>query len=566
MKKILFLVSFVLLSIVAICQPTGYPITQTLGSTNTLVDSKGGLKSRPILYFYPDTTTANTEAISRYPFALIGIKDTSTNGSSLWYRSADTTSWLNVATDTSGGGGNAWLIGGNNPAGIVRPYLGTTGNKEIIFITNNRERLGIPAVGITQRFTGVEKMLLFDTTTKYMYWHDLYITTVSSSTCTDTIRYYIGDSLVSQVNVDRQNGLNSGGLVVRSGGTSYFVDSAIYSIQCQRFSTPQFTVTLSPNTGSSNPRIDVIGLNNLGSGAAFVEEGTPSANPQTPSIDPNTQIGLVSVYFPANSDTATVINIYNNYTFNGTDSAAIHTGSISVSPDSTEIYFCNLYGVCDTVKLVQSGGGGGSVTASNGLTASGSNVKLGGTLEEETIIEGYYGVYIGSGAKLRNFTVGSDSIELVSHSSRVRLSGFEGVGIGGTILPPDPSPGSIQSLVIDTADGNVYRKVTPLVYKALISQSSTSAPTAIVLENTFSSVPTWSRDNTGQYKITLTGQFTTGKTLAWIQPNSDDYRNGTFETGANFSSDFIYIFTKNNAQTLDDNLLLNATLIIEVYP
>ena len=116
MKKILFLVSFVLLSIVAICQPTGYPITQTLGSTNTLVDSKGGLKSRPILYFYPDTTTANTEAISRYPFALIGIKDTSTNGSSLWYRSADTTSWLNVATDTSGGGGNAWLIGGNNPA------------------------------------------------------------------------------------------------------------------------------------------------------------------------------------------------------------------------------------------------------------------------------------------------------------------------------------------------------------------------------------------------------------------------------------------------------------------
>ena len=87
-----------------------------------------------------------------------------------------------------------------------------------------------------------------------------------------------------------------------------------------------------------------------------------------------------------------------------------------------------------------------------------------------------------------------------------------------------------------------------------------------MLENTFSSVPTWSRDNTGQYKITLTGQFTTGKTLAWIQPNSDDYRNGTFETGANFSSDFIYIFTKNNAQTLDDNLLLNATLIIEAYP
>ena len=444
MKKILFLVSFVLLSIVAICQPTGYPITQTLGSTNTLVDSKGGLKSRPILYFYPDTTTANTEAISRYPFALIGIKDTSTNGSSLWYRSADTTSWLNVATDTSGGGGNAWLIGGNNPAGIVRPYLGTTGNKEIIFITNNRERLGIPAVGITQRFTGVEKMLLFDTTTKYMYWHDLYITTVSSSTCTDTIRYYIGDSLVSQVNVDRQNGLNSGGLVVRSGGTSYFVDSAIYSIQCQRFSTPQFTVTLSPNTGSSNPRIDVIGLNNLGSGAAFVEEGTPSANPQTPSIDPNTQIGLVSVYFPANSDTATVINIYNNYTFNGTDSAAIHTGSISVSPDSTEIYFCNLYGVCDTVKLVQSGGGGGSVTASNGLTASGSNVKLGGTLEEETIIEGYYGVYIGSGAKLRNFTVGTDTLQLISNSSRIKLSGFEGVSIDGTILPPNPPPGSLQ--------------------------------------------------------------------------------------------------------------------------
>ena len=531
MKKILGLLCFILVSFIAVSQPTGYPIPQSLGSTNTLVDSKGGTKLRPILYQYPDTATANNDNISRYPFAMIGIKDTVTDSGSIWYRSADTTQWLNIASGGSSST-NAWLIGGNNPASIVRPYLGTTGNKELIFITNNRERLGIPAVGIVQRYTGVEKMLLYDTTTKYMYWHDVYNTQVSSSLCTDTIRYYIGDSLVSQVQVDRQNGLNSGGLVVLSGGTSYFVDSAIYTIACERFSTPQFTVTLSPNTGSSNPRIDVIGLNNLGSGSAFVLEGTPSPNPQTPSVDPAQQIGLVSVYFPANSDTATVINIYNNYVFNGTDSSAIHT--VLVSSDSTQMYFCDLYGACDTVELVQTGGGGGTSTGVNGLNGT-TSIGLGGITTEDNIQIDPNGLangnfLWGSNTPYSRYDIISNVGNLVNSYSFQSGVSWEGdtTYLWGALkalsLPKISSiTSSVQQTVIDTSSGIIYRKTLPLVYKAILTQSGTNNPTVVSeLENDFGVTPTISRFGTGTYSVAFTDLLDATKTISYGTVTADD--------------------------------------------
>jgi hypothetical protein len=49
----------------------------------------------------------------------------------------------------------------------------------------------------------------------------------------------------------------------------------------------------------SNPRIDVIAVDN--NGEIVVIEGTPSATPSVPQIDPATQIELTSVYIPAGS-------------------------------------------------------------------------------------------------------------------------------------------------------------------------------------------------------------------------------------------------------------------------
>src|SRR5581483_3532315 len=55
-------------------------------------------------------------------------------------------------------------------------------------------------------------------------------------------------------------------------------------------------------------------------------------------------------------------------------------------------------------------------------------------------------------------------------------------------------------------------------YRALISQSGTSAPTAVVLENSLGGTVAFTRIGTGQYRLTLTGAFPENRTL--ILPNS----------------------------------------------
>ena len=52
-------------------------------------------------------------------------------------------------------------------------------------------------------------------------------------------------------------------------------------------------------------------------------------------------------------------------------------------------------------------------------------------------------------------------------------------------------------------------------YIALITQTSTNAPTVIELENTIGPI-IWTRKTTGEYSGTLTGAFTANKTYAMI--------------------------------------------------
>lgn len=82
------------------------------------------------------------------------------------------------------------------------------------------------------------------------------------------------------------------------------------------------------------------------------------------------------------------------------------------------------------------------------------------------------------------------------------------------------------------------------VYTALISQTGTNAPTAIVLENTLGTVPTFNYEGVGQYSISLNGNFLTVNTFQLIGNNNlggfdilNIYDNGDdsvwIDTGAN---------------------------------
>lgn len=83
--------------------------------------------------------------------------------------------------------------------------------------------------------------------------------------------------------------LVSGGAVVWESGFTYRVSAAEYYILGTRYNSLEQTVTLDA-ADATNPRIDVIALNNEGTVVKI--SGTPAANPTEPDLDPATQLQL----------------------------------------------------------------------------------------------------------------------------------------------------------------------------------------------------------------------------------------------------------------------------------
>lgn len=69
-----------------------------------------------------------------------------------------------------------------------------------------------------------------------------------------------------------------------------------------------------------------------------------------------------------------------------------------------------------------------------------------------------------------------------------------------------PTQSEFENLIDSTYRG--YK-----VYTALLTQSGTDAPVATVLDNTIGEGIVWSRLAASQYRATLTGAFTVGKTV-----------------------------------------------------
>ena len=105
------------------------------------------------------------------------------------------------------------------------------------------------------------------------------------------------------------------------------------------------------------------------------------------------------------------------------------------------------------------------------------------------------------------------------------------------------------------------------VYTALLTQTGTDAPTAIVMENTIGDVE-WIYLSVGQYKLQLNNAFTINKTI--IFPNvsfnatvafTDPRIIGFADEG---DDDYILVSSFNNSG-LADNIILNFPVEIRVY-
>jgi hypothetical protein len=110
--------------------------------------------------------------------------------------------------------------------------------------------------------------------------------------------------------------------------------------------------------------------------------------------------------------------------------------------------------------------------------------------------------------------------------------------------------------VVAIVQGGETKKVTVSnlrpykIYKALISQTGTNAPTAIVLENTFGQVPTYSYYGVGNYTLTFTGTpLTDNKTIPSENSTRVSYFRLNNSTGDG-DVDYGYGFKKNSTNEI----------------
>ncbi len=106
------------------------------------------------------------------------------------------------------------------------------------------------------------------------------------------------------------------------------------------------------------------------------------------------------------------------------------------------------------------------------------------------------------------------------------------------------------------------------IYKALLSQSGTDNPTAIVLENTLGEVPVLSRSSEGNYTITSANNlFVEGKTFITLSNVFSNYSAIVLVNHIDDAPNIIYITTHAIDTFLTiDNILNNTPIVIEVYP
>jgi hypothetical protein len=140
---------------------------------------------------------------------------------------------------------------------------------------------------------------------------------------------------------------------------------------------------------------------------------------------------------------------------------------------------------------------------------------------------------------------------------------FEWLGTG-TANSIDIFAGStgVWSLITSSAPaGNVAVKL----YRALVSQSSTSAPTATVLENSLGGTVVWARSSTGTYTATLTGAFTSAKTFLITTGEAGTIAALKNVVVTRTSADVVTV-TTGSGGTLEDSVMSNTPIEILVYP
>jgi hypothetical protein len=160
-------------------------------------------------------------------------------------------------------------------------------------------------------------------------------------------------------------------------------------------------------------------------------------------------------------------------------------------------------------------------------------------------------------------TNNNDSI--IIGSGNVVGDGLRALVVGDGLTVENDGIATTNLTVTGTLNGRAVSDILPTYtkYIALISQSSTSDPTVIELENTIGPI-VWTRLSVGKYHGTLTGAFTLNKTYVMISQGLSN----RMALASRLSDDVISIDTTDLDSPVVNQLdtaLLNNTLEIRVY-
>jgi hypothetical protein len=136
--------------------------------------------------------------------------------------------------------------------------------------------------------------------------------------------------------------------------------------------------------------------------------------------------------------------------------------------------------------------------------------------------------------------------------------------VGNNLTVEQDGMATTNMTITNTLNGRAVSDILPTYtkYIALITQTSTSAPTVIELENTIGPI-VWTRKATGEYSGTLSGAFTANKTYATISQSLAD----SIVMITTTASDIDIITTNLHSPTAvkHDSHLSKNTLEIRVY-
>ena len=221
----------------------------------------------------------------------------------------------------------------------------------------------------------------------------------------------------------------------------------------------------------------------------------------------------------------------------------------------------NVDGVGSTGRIVFNSTYSGAGDPSNSPVVINQNGNSGSYGQFINLSSTGAGLKINSNNSVGDLIVFSDNSQELGKVTSLGVLHLKGANFSGSVVVPNAT---IANQAVNL--GQVQTTLRPYkVYTALLTQSGTSAPTAIVLENTLGGTVFWSYFNTGSYIGTLTGAFNTTKTTVQITRGNPSITPFTTNMAGQCLDNNSFGITTFSTTSYVDSQLSNCTLEVRVY-